>query len=201
MKVRFNEELLVKIKSIHNPLICIGDWNCLWFKEDKRGGERIPLINLDRARNILDEGNLIDLGHSGLHFTWINRISDNRIILERLDRGAADPNWKLMFPNAYIENYIMDGSDHSPIIFDTFLEAPFYPRPFRFEWMWTLHVGYKDQIGKGWHKKSDGQNLETVRGNLLRLPPILKNWNNGVFGKIKEILKLVKLSLEISTWF
>lgn len=79
-----------KIQSINNPLICIEDWNCLWYKEDKKFGDRIFPRNLARARNILDDGNLIDLGHSGLHFTWINRRGGRGLIRERLDRGVAN---------------------------------------------------------------------------------------------------------------
>lgn len=47
-KKKFYDEITIKIKSIYNPLLCIGDWNCLWFKEDKRGGDRILLGTLLR---------------------------------------------------------------------------------------------------------------------------------------------------------
>lgn len=69
LRLRSFEDIIAKIKSISNPLICTGDWNCFWFKEDKKGGDRISLRILARARNILDDSNLIDLGHSGPQFT------------------------------------------------------------------------------------------------------------------------------------
>lgn len=89
-RVVFFGKIIAKIQSIQNPLICIRDWNYLWFKEDKKGGDRISHSNLARARSILDDGNLIDLGHSGPQFTWINRRWGNDFIKERLDRGAAN---------------------------------------------------------------------------------------------------------------
>lgn len=129
---------------------------------------------MSRTRNILDESNLIDFGHSGPHFTWINRRSGNKVIIERLDRGAANLEWNLMFPNASIKNYISGGSDYSPIILDTCLVINFDPRPFMFEWMWTSHVGCSDQVAKGWHKRSEGSNMDTIKGNLDRLPSIFR---------------------------
>lgn len=81
--VKLYEDISHKIKSISNPLICIGDWNCLWFKKDKRGGDRISPKNLVCAKNIIDEGNLIDIGHYRPQFTWINRRGEGLRSLSR----------------------------------------------------------------------------------------------------------------------
>jgi len=38
----FIRQLINKIKEIRGPLIYIGDWNCIWNKNDKIGGQFIP---------------------------------------------------------------------------------------------------------------------------------------------------------------
>lgn len=99
-------------------------------------------------RNILDEENLIDLGHSSPHFTWINRRGGSRLIKERLDRGEANFEWNFLIPNACIGNYIMGDSNHFLIILDTCPIKSSSPCPFRFEWMWMSHPGCGDQVQK-----------------------------------------------------
>lgn len=196
-RVDFFWKIITKIQSIQNLLICIGDWNCLWFKEEKKGGDRISPRNLERARTILDDGNLIDLGHLGPQFTWINRRRGNGFIKERHDRGTANAEWNFMFPNAHIKNYISSGSDHSPLILDTCLVKMFGPHPFKFEWMWTSHPGCSGQVSKGWLKHNKGTNFDNVRNNLNRLPPILKKWNRKVFGFLREKIEYSKDKLKI----
>lgn len=63
--VDFFQSIIVKIKSIYDPILAIGDWNCLWYRKDNVGGSRITPRNLTRATNILEEGYLLDLGHYG----------------------------------------------------------------------------------------------------------------------------------------
>lgn len=106
--------------------------------------------NLESARNILNEGNLINLGHWGLPFSWIRKRKDLGVIRERLNRGAGTSNWNLLFPNATIENYITTRSDHNSIILDTSPISQFRAQPFHFEWMWTSHPDCIHYIQLGW---------------------------------------------------
>lgn len=69
----FYNLIIRKVRLISGPLMCIGDWNCIWNIKDKMGGSRIPNSCLRKADRILDEGNLIDMGHDGPLFTWRNK--------------------------------------------------------------------------------------------------------------------------------
>lgn len=58
---------------------------------------------------------------------------------KRLYWGAANVDWRLMFPKASIENYVTVGFDHNPIILYTNWNVKYHHYPLRFEWMWTKH--------------------------------------------------------------
>jgi hypothetical protein len=57
---------------------------------------------------------LEDVGYEGDLFTW-----QRGKIRERLDRGVANAQWNLLFPNAKLVNGEMVKSDHRPLILDT----------------------------------------------------------------------------------
>lgn len=73
----FLRQLAQKIKQIRRPLLCIGDWTCIQSKEDKIGGQHIPIWKLKEANIILNEGNLIDLGYTRPPFTWFKKYHNN----------------------------------------------------------------------------------------------------------------------------
>lgn len=71
----FYNLIIRKIKLILGPLMCFGDWNCIWDRKDKMGGNRIPNSCLKKANRILDKEKLMDLGHFGPPFTWRNKVA------------------------------------------------------------------------------------------------------------------------------
>lgn len=97
-RLAFYDFIISKISIVVGPLLCIGDWNCLWDRGDKSGGNCIPNSCLRNAHRILDGGKLMDLGHHGPHFTWVNRQSGNRQIKERFDRATINEGWKSLYP-------------------------------------------------------------------------------------------------------
>lgn len=81
---------------------------------------------------------LVDLGFSGGLFTWSYRRHDRQLIRECLDRGLANPNWRLLFSRAVICHFPRAASDHHSALFlDTFgaerSSGGGGAKPFRFE--------------------------------------------------------------------
>ncbi|KAK9002061.1 hypothetical protein V6N11_024750 [Hibiscus sabdariffa] len=50
---------------------------------------------------------------AGGAYTWSNQMSDNEVILEKLDRVLCPPNWNIAFPKAVVMLDITMGSDHA----------------------------------------------------------------------------------------
>lgn len=84
------------------PWVCIGDFNeILWHKE-KVGGNRKKEDQMARFREALIRCKLDDLGYVGFPFTWSNGRVGTDHIQERLDRAAANEEWRTMFPTSQV---------------------------------------------------------------------------------------------------
>ncbi|KAK3229264.1 hypothetical protein Dsin_001145 [Dipteronia sinensis] len=67
-------------------------------------------------REVMDDCDLVDLGFSGLRFTWNNKRDGKDNIHERLDRFMADSQWRDKFVNYRVENLGFNSSNHMPIL-------------------------------------------------------------------------------------
>lgn len=65
---------------------------------------------------MLDECGFINMGFSGLAFTWSNNREGRAKIWERLDRAWCNEKFKLLAPNATIEHLPRTDSNHHPIL-------------------------------------------------------------------------------------
>ena len=70
----------------------MGDFNKILFMEEKRGGRVRPHIQMQAFRESLDVCGFVDLGFTGLEFTWYGN-KHSHTIWERLDKGAATHDW------------------------------------------------------------------------------------------------------------
>lgn len=73
------------------------------------------------------------MGYVGNPFTWTNGQFGRRAIHERLDRGIANGEWRVLFPRATIKHLPRVASDHTPMLLDTLGEQRLGRRPFRFQ--------------------------------------------------------------------
>ena len=81
------------------------------------GGGNSPLNSrMPEFRNCINDCNMIDLGFSGPKFTWSNCHDITSLIMERLDRAIANPNWRIPFPEAFVSHLTRTHSDRCPIL-------------------------------------------------------------------------------------
>lgn len=129
---------------------------------------------------------LFDLGYIGFPYTWNNRRASSANVQERLDRGFANPPWKLAFSDATITHLQALNSDHRPLLFQIRLAQPSLPKPFRFESMWITHPGTGAIINYAWHRSS------SFPSRLKNTKVALKDWNKYSFGRVYDKIRVLK---------
>lgn len=98
------------------PWMIIGDLNELPSVQEKFASNLGNSSRFNKINNFLSRNNLVDVGSSGLPYTWWNSRLKEKTIFERLDRVVANPAWLNSFTDAYVEDLPIIGSDHGPIL-------------------------------------------------------------------------------------
>jgi endonuclease/exonuclease/phosphatase family metal-dependent hydrolase len=126
----------------------IGDFNEILLPGDQQGG----FFHQNRAdlfANFMGSCNLLDLTTIGGRFTWHRNHNGIRILSKKLDRGLANMNWRLSFPEAIVDVLCRLHSDHNPLLL-RFGGLPLNrgSRPFRFEAAWIDHPEYMNLVNE-----------------------------------------------------
>lgn len=85
---------------------------------------------------------LLDLGYRGPAYTWTNRQSGDRLIMERLDRALSTVEWVTRFPHAGVLHLPRLNSDHHPLLLRTNSYAKKSRKKFRVENWWFQHSDF-----------------------------------------------------------
>ena len=148
-------------------------------------------------RDVLDHCGFINLGFSGLAFTWRGR-RRGEWIWERLDRGVANVDWLEKFPTGRIRNLSCFTSDHYPILLtlDAGGEKLRWKRkPFRFEAMWLTDSGCHHTVSRAWESNPTGAPMFRVAKKLKKCKRLLKKWSKDQFGSVLSWIKDTKSAL------
>ncbi|XP_072084715.1 uncharacterized protein [Arachis hypogaea] len=162
--------------NITIPWCLLGDFNATLHDYEQRGGSTNIVHSAcpDFQRCISDCG-LIDLGFVGWPFTW-----RRGNIVERLDRGLNNLEWKLSFPEGILRHLPNFNSDHSPICLQLHT-ASFQNRnrrPFRFVAAWLAHPDFSNLVSNSWDVSS------SWNSGVVSFKNSLKDWNTNIFGDI-----------------
>jgi endonuclease/exonuclease/phosphatase family metal-dependent hydrolase len=142
LRTNFWNYLIDLSLTITGPWMLIGDFNETLLPSDQQGG----IFQHTRASlfaNLMDQCNLLDLTTTGGRFTWHRNHNGIRVLSKKLDRGLANMEWRLAFPEAFVEVLCRLHSDHNPLLL-RFGGLPIVsgPRPFCFEAAWIDHADY-----------------------------------------------------------
>uniref|UniRef100_A0A2N9GC57 CCHC-type domain-containing protein n=1 Tax=Fagus sylvatica TaxID=28930 RepID=A0A2N9GC57_FAGSY len=145
-------ENLKIIAGLNNlPWVMLGDFNDILLCEEKWGGNRPSNSRIREFRNCLNACNMIDLGFSSPKYTWSNCHDMNYLIMERLDKVLANPDWRILFPEASVTHLTRTHSDHCSVLLTLCPNIPcILPRPFRFKSIWFSHVDFPSIVEKAW---------------------------------------------------
>ncbi|XP_072076475.1 uncharacterized protein [Arachis hypogaea] len=174
------ENLQAIATHMRHPWMLIGDFNDIAKEHEKKGGTGSNEHACKRFKRRMDSCNLMDLGYVGTKYTWIGgQKNGQQWVFKRLDRAIANPDWRMMFPNAHIEIFPRIQSNHHPIL------AILSPncntlgeKPFRFEAMWCTQEDFSNFVEQVW--KEDIKFPEALKN----LTDCLKKWNTEVFENI-----------------
>jgi len=98
----------------------MGDFNNIKDAREKKGGAPVDAQACRRFTNNIESCGLIDMGYLGSRFTWKGGIRESRKrVFKRLDRGLANPIWRLVNPEAKLEVLTRINSDHHPLCLTT----------------------------------------------------------------------------------
>jgi hypothetical protein len=130
-------------------------------------------------RDTLEMCGLVDLGFSGLPFTFDNKRKGRHNVRVRLDRAVADNQWRNMFAEARVVHKVSPCSDHSPIILYCEKEEEPLRRPNRiqYEVMWEREASLPDHISNAWVEAGPKSNLGQVRAGLEKVMQHLQTWS------------------------
>ena len=155
LKANFWQNLENSINSFAGAWIGIGDFNCITSQAKKFGGRPFTFSSDGGFYGFINNNGLIDLGFQGNKFTWSNKWPV-WTIKQRLDRAITNDQWRLLFPRANLFHHPITASNHAPILLSTTGESRSYPKPFRFEAMWTRDPSSHDVIKTVWSKLFHG---------------------------------------------
>jgi hypothetical protein len=110
-------------------------------------------------REVLSYCDLHDLGFSSLPWTYNNNQGGRRNVRVRLDRGVANTEWSLLFPNANVSHIFSTCSDHKALLLavDRSNGGPRQRRIFRYEIMWEREQDLQKVIEKAWLSRNPGK--------------------------------------------
>lgn len=146
---------------------------------------------------MVNRNGLIDLGFDGNPYTWNNKRIGRANICERLDKGFANGQWRILFPNASVSHLLAFNSDHRPILLTTNPHPYSRPKPFRFEAMWVRDPTTAVVIENAWNKGNSPLCLPSLMGKIKTTKVALKAWNCKVYGNIHSSIKTIKDRMEI----
>jgi hypothetical protein len=98
------------------PWVMVGDFNDILSSEEKWGGNKPSASRMAEFHACLNSCSLIDLGFSGPKYTWTNSQDVSSLIMQRLDRALANPEWRFLFPEANVTHLPRTHLDHCSIL-------------------------------------------------------------------------------------
>ena len=172
-----NLSIVAKLHKL--PWLLLGDFNEVLCGEENFGGRQVNINRAMEFKDCIDACNVIDLGFAGPKYTWTNKRPLSDLILERIDRCFANPEWRLLFSEATVTHLPRTFSDHHPVLVELCNSRTNHgSKPFRFQTMWLLHPEFHKVVQDAW---SVGVSLN---GAISGFTNKARKWNAEVFGNL-----------------
>jgi hypothetical protein len=138
---------------------------------------------------------LIDLGWTGVAYTWDNRQSGQVNVKARLDRALANADFLQRFEHVRVRHISTVESDHCLVLAELreklVLGCRRGPKQFRYENVWQTHIDYDKLVLDSWQKNQHAHGLQGIVDSLNSLQTELEPWGAKEFGCLaKKVRKL-----------
>ncbi|XP_072147988.1 uncharacterized protein [Setaria viridis] len=185
------------------PWLCAGDFNeVLIVEEHFCMNEWEPWQMAGFQEVVLDCG-FLDLGFSGILYTWDNRQEDDHNVKACLDRALGDHKFKETLEETSVKHVPTAFSDHAALIIKlrgmvkgTHQTRKRRAKPLRYEHMWQRHEGYVDFVNQAWDPGIGVGDLASVVASLSELQSSFHVWDRDTFGLVRKKLKSLREDLE-----
>ena len=102
----------------HEAWMCIGDFNETLFGSEHFSLSPRPEWQMKAFQEVMDERAMVDLGWSGMEYTWDNRQSGRSNVKARLDRAFGNTALTDLFVNVKVRHIVAAESDHCFVLAD-----------------------------------------------------------------------------------
>lgn len=137
------------------------------------------------------------LGYIGYAYTLSNKRVGKFNIKKHLDRGFANGDWKVLYPNVVVTHLTAPPLDHKPILINLSPPSSNRLRPFRFEAMWSRDPSAVMVVEKAWQKGHGHLTFSYLVSKLKTTKIALKDWNKKLFGHLQSGIQKLKNHIDL----
>jgi len=135
------------------PWCTIGDFNVITSIEEKFGGIPYNIHKSFEFIGVIEACGLVDIGYTGLPFTWCNQRDAEARVWKRLDRAMVNDKWLEVMPQTTIENLSSVGSDHTPLLMEMIRANESHIKYFKFLHFWVENGTFMKTVQQCGKKK------------------------------------------------
>ncbi|KAK3188862.1 hypothetical protein Dsin_028423 [Dipteronia sinensis] len=191
-------EQLHGISTFNVAWVVLGDFNTIRSDTERvRGRPRISSA-MAEFNECINRCGLLDLRFEGRQLSWCNGHQGLARSWAKLDRVLINNEFVAKYGDAKACLLNRNTSDHAPILLQFVVDMERYgPAPFRFQNMWTSHVGFLDVVGNSWNEPMVSESgLHRLVGKLKRMKQRLRVWNKETFGRVDGIIRELEERVE-----
>ncbi|KAK4707383.1 hypothetical protein R3W88_033072 [Solanum pinnatisectum] len=128
------------------PWCTIGDFNVITNTEEKTGGIPYNMNKSIEFISVIEACGLIDLGYTGIPFTWCNQRAAQARVWKRLDRAMVNDKWLEVMPQTTVEHLSSVGSDHTPLLLEMIRKSDRHIKYFKFLHCWVDNDSFMETV-------------------------------------------------------
>ncbi|KAL5549942.1 hypothetical protein UlMin_000118 [Ulmus minor] len=190
-KKAFWELLSLEAERVPRAWLILRDFNGIFNANDRssnRGVDKGSRI----MKETLDKFGMISIPSSGSFYSWsIRRIGRNRVN-SRTDRGVANEEWWIRFPNASLHLLPQSTSDHSPQLLSCLGHHEAVKKTFCFEATWVEDYHSHWVVEQAWHSSFHPRHPTRLVNRFSATRYALSRWNRDEFGNIMANIRVVR---------
>ncbi|GAA0149454.1 hypothetical protein LIER_08618 [Lithospermum erythrorhizon] len=182
------------------PTFFIGDFNEVFFHyEHVSQSHPRPQWKMNNFRQMAEECGIIDVGFSGVPFTWCNNFTSPYSTRARLDRGLASKDWIDEFLDAQLKHLSSNTSDHLPLLLNKGTRRNGIKRGkarFKFESSWCLYKETIEVVRTAWNKDRVDDHERNQFGCIQNSGLGLLKWKHDALGNVQHKIDLKQSALD-----